>query len=234
VFGDQTDVPESGDWWDASYLIMWGSNVPVTRTPDAHWMAEARYRGQKVVTVSPDYADNVKFADEWLNPHPGTDGAWDGDGPRDPQGVLRRPAGATVRRLREAVHRPAVPDHAQGEGRPTSRTSSSPPPTSAMHAEDSETPRSRPCSSMGRTGRAVVPNGSLGFRYGESGKGKWNLDLEGIDPALSLYGAGRPRASRFCRASTSSGGTRGRWLHHPRRARCRDGSAAAWSPPCST
>ena len=75
VFGDQTDVPESGDWWDAGYLIMWGSNVPVTRTPDAHWMTEARYRGQKVVVVAPDYADNVKFADEWLPDHPGTDGA---------------------------------------------------------------------------------------------------------------------------------------------------------------
>ena len=33
VFGDQTDVPESADWFDAGYLIMWGSNVPVTRTP---------------------------------------------------------------------------------------------------------------------------------------------------------------------------------------------------------
>jgi len=62
MFGDQTDVPESGDWSDAGYLVMWGSNVPVTRTPDAHWMAEARYRGQKVVDVAPDYADNVKFA----------------------------------------------------------------------------------------------------------------------------------------------------------------------------
>jgi nitrate reductase alpha subunit len=50
VFGDQTDVPESADWWNASYLIMWGANLPVTRTPDAHFMAEARYRGQKVVT----------------------------------------------------------------------------------------------------------------------------------------------------------------------------------------
>ena len=48
MFGDQTDVPESGDWWDAGYLMMWGSNVPLTRTPDAHWMTEARYRGQKV------------------------------------------------------------------------------------------------------------------------------------------------------------------------------------------
>lgn len=68
-------MPESGDWWDAGYLIMWGSNLPVTRTPDAHWMAEARYRGQKVVAVAPDYADNVKFADEWLPAQPGTDGA---------------------------------------------------------------------------------------------------------------------------------------------------------------
>ena len=75
VFGDQTDVPESGDWWDASYLVMWGSNVPVTRTPDAHWMAEVRYRGTKVVTVSPDYADNTKFADEWMPCAAGTDGA---------------------------------------------------------------------------------------------------------------------------------------------------------------
>src|SRR3546814_16693296 len=54
---------------------MWGSNVPVTRTPDAHWMTEARYRGQKVVAVSPDYADNVKFADDWLAVNPGTDAA---------------------------------------------------------------------------------------------------------------------------------------------------------------
>ena len=38
VFGDQTDVPESADWWNASYLIMWGANVPTTRTPDAHFM----------------------------------------------------------------------------------------------------------------------------------------------------------------------------------------------------
>ena len=39
------------------------------------------------------------------------------------------------------------------------------------------------------TGRPHVPNGSLGFRFNESGMGKWNLDLEGVDPALSLYDA---------------------------------------------
>ena len=75
MFGDQTDVPESADWWNSAYLMMWGSNVPVTRTPDAHFMAEVRYRGTKVVSVSPDFADNAKFADEWVAVHPGTDAA---------------------------------------------------------------------------------------------------------------------------------------------------------------
>jgi nitrate reductase alpha subunit len=75
MLGDQTDVPESAGWWDASYLIVWGTNLPITRTPDAHFMTEARYRGQKVVVVSPDYSDHIKFADDWLAAHPGTDGA---------------------------------------------------------------------------------------------------------------------------------------------------------------
>ena len=75
IWGEQTDVPESADWYNAGYLIMWGSNVPITRTPDAHFMVEARYRGTGVVAVSPDYTDNVKFADLWLPVRPGTDGA---------------------------------------------------------------------------------------------------------------------------------------------------------------
>ena len=121
VFGDQTDVPESADWWDASYLIVWGTNLPITRTPDAHFMTEARYRGQKVVVVSPDYSDHVKFADDWLPAQPGTDGgAGDGDGPRDAQGVLGRPAGAALRGLRQALHRPAAARRARASA--TART----------------------------------------------------------------------------------------------------------------
>ena len=93
VFGDQTDVPESGDWWNAGYLLIWGTNLPTTRTPDAHFMTEARYRGQKVVVVSPDYAEHTKFADHWLAGAAGhRRRAGDGDGPRDPEGVLGRPA----------------------------------------------------------------------------------------------------------------------------------------------
>ncbi|PBB07013.1 nitrate reductase subunit alpha [Salimicrobium humidisoli] len=75
IWGEQTDVPESSDWYNSGYIIMWGSNVPLTRTPDAHFMTEVRYKGAKVVSVAPDHAENVKFADNWLAPHPGTDAA---------------------------------------------------------------------------------------------------------------------------------------------------------------
>ncbi len=156
VFGDQTDVPESGDWWDAGYLIMWGSNLPVTRTPDAHWMTEARYRGQKVVAVSPDYADNVKFADEWLAAQPGTDGALAmAMGHVVAQGVLRRPAGALLHRVRE-------------EATPTCRSWSGSRSATASYyagkfltaadlegdAGRGERRTSRPCCSTRATGRA--------------------------------------------------------------------------------
>ena len=75
IWGDQTDVPVSGDWFNSTYMIVWGTNLPMTRTPDAHFYTEARYRGAKVAAVSPDYAEYVKFADTWLPAKAGTDGA---------------------------------------------------------------------------------------------------------------------------------------------------------------
>ncbi|MDQ0339083.1 nitrate reductase alpha subunit [Caldalkalibacillus uzonensis] len=75
IWGDQTDVPESSDWYNSGYIITWGSNIPQTRTPDAHFLAEVRYKGTKVVSVSPDYAESTKFADDWLPVKQGTDGA---------------------------------------------------------------------------------------------------------------------------------------------------------------
>lgn len=75
VWGEQTDVPESSDWYNSSYLLVWGSNIPQTRTPDAHFYVEARYNGAKVVSISPDYAEFVKFADIWLAVQPGMDAA---------------------------------------------------------------------------------------------------------------------------------------------------------------
>ncbi|MFZ0323057.1 MAG: nitrate reductase subunit alpha, partial [Actinomycetes bacterium] len=186
IWGDQTDVPESADWWNASYLIMWGSNIPTTRTPDAHFMTEARYKGQKVVTVSPDYADNTKFADEWLATHPGTDGALamamghvvlkeffvDHETPMFSDYVKQYtdlPHLVTLRPQGDGF----VPDHfltAEALG----------------DTEDGAAWKTVVLDSA--TGAPVVPNGSLGFRHTESGVGRWNLDLEAKEPLLTLFG----------------------------------------------
>ena len=185
VFGDQTDVPESGDWWNAGYLIMWGSNLPVTRTPDAHWMTEARYRGQKVVAVAPDYADNVKFADEWLPAKPGTDGA------------LAMAMGHVVLKEFFVDRQIALLHRLRQDATPTCRTWSASrsdgrprrtPPgkflTAADLAEhaDGRTPRSRPfCSTRERATRGAerLPGPSVRRR----GRGQWNLDLGDSTPS---------------------------------------------------
>ncbi|WEX08578.1 nitrate reductase subunit alpha [Chelativorans sp. AA-79] len=75
TWGEQTDVAESADWYNAGFLMLWGSNVPQTRTPDAHFYTEVRYKGTKSAVVSPDYAEATKFADIWLQPKQGTDAA---------------------------------------------------------------------------------------------------------------------------------------------------------------
>ncbi len=75
TWGEQTDVPESADWYNSTFIIAWGSNVPQTRTPDAHFFTEVRYKGAKTVAITPDYAEVSKLADLWLHPKQGTDAA---------------------------------------------------------------------------------------------------------------------------------------------------------------
>ncbi|HEX6501484.1 MAG TPA: nitrate reductase subunit alpha [Micromonosporaceae bacterium] len=189
VFGDQTDVPESGDWFNAAYLIVWGTNLPITRTPDAHFMTEARYRGQKVVVVSPDYSDHTKFADEWLAAAPGTDGA------------LAMAMGHVI--LTEFYRDRQVPGFVEYA---TSYTDlpflvrleprgDTFVPGKFLTAEDLgrdvEHAAFKTVLLDDATGQPVVPDGSLGFRWG-SESGRWNLRLGGIDPALSMY----PRPGR--------------------------------------
>ncbi len=49
--------------------------MPQTRTPDAHFFTEVRYKGTKTVAVTPDYAEIAKLCDLWLAPKQGTDAA---------------------------------------------------------------------------------------------------------------------------------------------------------------
>jgi nitrate reductase alpha subunit len=193
VFGDQTDVPESGDWWDAAYLILWGSNVPVTRTPDAHWMAEARYRGQKVVVCSPDYSDATKFADEWLAPSPGTDGALAmamGHVILREFFVDRRTPSfdAYVKRFSDLPFLVTLTERPGGGHVPGKFV------TAADLGLEVEHAAFKTVLLDAATGEPVVPNGTLGDRFGPEGAGRWNLDLGDVDPLLTLYGRSGPDA----------------------------------------
>ena len=76
VWGEQTDVGESADWYRSKLIAVVGSNVLGTRTPDAHFLVEARHQGAKVVVFSPDFSQTSKVADEWIPLHQGQDGAF--------------------------------------------------------------------------------------------------------------------------------------------------------------
>jgi len=172
---------------------MWGSNVPQTRTPDAHFMAEARYRGTKVVTVTPDYSEASKFADLWLHPKQGTDAA------------LALAMGHVILSEWHAKERgdyfldycrrysdmPMLVLLTERDGKLVADRQLR---ASDLVANGGETNNAewKTVAIDDATGNPYVPTGSIGFRWGE--QGKWNLEgrdarsLEAVTPRLSLRG----------------------------------------------
>jgi len=188
TWGEQTDVPESADWYNAGFLMLWGSNVPQTRTPDAHFYTEVRYKGAKSVVVSPDYSEAAKFSDMWLHPKQGTDAA------------LAMAMGHVI--LRE-FHLDRQAEYFEDYCR---RYTDMPMlvrlvkkgdhyvPERQLRASDfkdglgeKNNPDWKTVAIDGKTKKVVVPGGSIGFRWGE--QGKWNLeskDANGKDVQLDM------------------------------------------------
>ena len=188
TWGEQTDVPESADWYNSGFLMLWGSNVPQTRTPDAHFYTEARYKGTKSVVVSPDYSEAAKFSDMWLHPKQGTDSA------------LAMALGHVI--LRE-FHLDRQAQYFEDYCR---RYSDMPMlvrlvkqggyyvPDRLVRSSDftddlgqDNNPDWKTVGIDSTSGNIVVPQGSVGFRWGE--QGKWNLeakDAGGVDVELQM------------------------------------------------
>lgn len=189
IWGEQTDVPESSDWYNAGYLMMWGSNVPMTRTPDAHFMTEVRYKGTKVVSVAPDYAENVKFADNWLAPHPGTDAAL---AQAMTHVILdefyqKRQEPMFINYAKQYTDMPFMilldPHEDTLKGGRFLRASDL--------GDTSEHAEWKPVIFDEAADKLMVPNGTMGQRWEE--EKKWNLILENedgskVDPAMSVVG----------------------------------------------
>ncbi len=175
TWGEQTDVPESADWYNAGFLMIWGSNVPQTRTPDAHFYTEVRYKGTKSVVVSPDYAEATKFADLWLNPKQGTDAAL---ALAMGHVILReyhldRQAGYFEDYVRRYSDFPMlVRLEKKGEGYVPGRLVRAGEFEGALG--EINNPDWKTVAIDDASGEIVAPHGSVGYRWGETGK--WNLE----------------------------------------------------------
>ena len=175
VWGEQTDVPESADWYNSRYIIAWGSNVPQTRTPDAHFFTEARYNGTKTVAITPDYSEVAKLTDHWLHPKQGTDAAlafafghvilreFHVDSPSQYfQDYCRQYSDMPLLvRLERRADGRLVPGHFLRASELGGLGEANNPEWKTLAYDEA-------------SGQIVVPNGSIGFRWGE--KGKWNIE----------------------------------------------------------
>ncbi|MED5621880.1 nitrate reductase subunit alpha [Ideonella sp. BN130291] len=186
TWGEQTDVPESADWYNSTYIIAWGSNVPQTRTPDAHFFTEVRYKGAKTVAVTPDYAEVSKLADIWLHPKQGTDAAIAmamGHVMLKEFYIDKRSAyfDDYARRYTDLPLLVTLKSQTLPDGRKIMV------PDRYVRASDFHGHLGQQHHAEWKTvgfdamGKAVLPNGSIGFRWGPEGdpdKGKWNLEAK--------------------------------------------------------
>jgi nitrate reductase alpha subunit len=175
TWGEQTDVPESADWYNSGFLMLWGSNVPQTRTPDAHFMTEARYRGAKVVVICPDYSEASKFADLWLHPKQGTDAALAmalGHVILN-EFHLERQSPYFTEYVRENTDLPFLVRLKEQDGCYVQDRFLRASDFSGRLGEDNK-PDWKTVALDESSGNIVAPNGSIGFRWGESGR--WNIE----------------------------------------------------------
>lgn len=194
VWGEQTDVAESADWYNSNYIIAWGSNVPQTRTPDAHFFTEVRYKGTKTVAITPDYAEIAKLCDLWLNPKQGTDAAL---------------AQAFSHVIIKEFYLKSQSDYFQnyakrytdlpmlvmveGEGRDLRAGRFLRASDLTGNLGQDNNPEWKTVA-LNQNGELVSPQGSIGYRWGENGR--WNLEArdgttgQEVDLMLSQKGSG--------------------------------------------
>jgi nitrate reductase alpha subunit len=180
TWGEQTDVPESADWYNSNYIIAWGSNVPQTRTPDAHFFTEVRYKGAKTVGITPDYSEVAKLTDQWLNPKQGTDAAL---GMAFGHVILKefhldKPSEYFtdyVRRYSDMPMLVILEDHADGVLKPTRFVRAS--DLDGNLGQDNN-PEWKTIAFDENSNELVSPQGSIGYRWGqaEGETGKWNIE----------------------------------------------------------
>ncbi len=191
MWGEQTDVAESADWFNAKFVAVMGANLAMTRTPDVHFFAESRHNGTKTVVFSPDFNMVAKYADTWVPVHAGQDGAfW---------------MAVTHIILKEAHHEKQIPYFLDYVAKYTDspflveleKTTDGYTPGKLLRANRVEKFKTAEHGDWKflnidqETGRLVCPRGSVGHRW-DSKDGNWStLPIDGEDntsyyPLLTL------------------------------------------------
>jgi nitrate reductase alpha subunit len=191
TWGEKTDVAESADWFNSKYIVTEGSNLNMTRTPDAHFVVEARHHGAKLVVLSPDFSEVSKHADWWIPVNAGMDGAlWMAvDHVILKEFYVDRQVPYFVDYLKRYADAPFLVEleeagktYTAGKFLRAKRLS---------RYKDAEHGDWKLVVFDHKSGEPRMPQGAIGFRW-QSQKGQWNLQLKDgldgsdIDPELSL------------------------------------------------
>ncbi|HLG08326.1 MAG TPA: nitrate reductase subunit alpha [Gaiellaceae bacterium] len=194
VWGEQTDVCESADWYNSKFIVSMGSNLNMTRTPDVHFISEARHEGAKFVVISPDFSQVAKYADWWIPVEAGQDTAlW-----MAVNHVVLTEFHATrqvpyfLDYLKRYTDTPLLVElHDTAEGLKPGQFLRADRVSRYAEVENADW---KMLMWDAGAGAPRMPKGSIGFRWAKEETGKWNLKLEDglddapIDPVLSFLG----------------------------------------------
>ncbi|MFQ5979287.1 MAG: nitrate reductase subunit alpha [Candidatus Heimdallarchaeota archaeon] len=191
VWGEQTDVCESADWYNSSYIISMGANLNMTRTPDVHFVSEARSEGAKFVVIAPDFSQSAKYSDWWIPVKAGEDTAlW-----MAVNHVILKEFYADrqvpyftdyIKRLTDTPFLVKITQDNEGNKADQCLRADT-----VTRYKDVENGSWKLLVFDQASGEPRMPKGTLGFRWGGE-KGKWNLKMEDglddkpIDPTLSF------------------------------------------------
>ncbi len=191
VWGEQTDVQESADWYNSKFIISMGSNLSMTRTPDVHFISEARYNGSKFVVFSPDFSQVAKYADWWIPVNAGQDGAfWMATNHVIlTEYYAQKETPAFNAYLKQFTDSPILVEvEKKGEGYEAGRYLRV---NTIERYKDVENGEWKFLMFDETTKRLKMPKGTVGHRW-QTKKGEWNLELKDgvddspIDPALTF------------------------------------------------
>jgi nitrate reductase alpha subunit len=188
IWGEQTDVHESADWYNSRFIAVMGSNLNMTRTPDTHFISEVRHAGAKLTVFSPDFSQVAKYADYWIPVHAGQDTAyWMAvNHVLLQEFYVERQVPYFVDYIKRFTDMPLLVQIENGR------------PGKFLHAnrledyQDVENGDWKQLVWDVNSGKPRMPKGSIGFRWAEREKGKWNLEMkdgvtdEDLEPEITF------------------------------------------------